>query len=48
LPPESARANKRFFRDQVPTPAFDALARSVYRENCEGAAAQTAFARFAR
>ena len=35
LPPESARATKRFFREQFPVPGLDALAREVYRQNCE-------------
>jgi len=46
LPVESMRANKRFFREQVPVPGLDALAREVYRANCEAGAAEAAFARF--
>jgi enoyl-CoA hydratase/carnithine racemase len=46
LPAESIRATKRFFREQVPVPGLDALAREVYRENCEAGSAQAAFARF--
>ena len=46
LPVASAQANKRFFRKQVPVPGLDALAREVYRENCEAGSAQGAFARF--
>lgn len=47
LPAESTQAVKRFFRDRVPVPGLDALAREVYRENCEAASAQMTFARFA-
>ena len=46
LPVASAQATKRFFREQVPVPGLDALAREVYRENCEAGSAQAAFARF--
>ncbi|MBS0336107.1 MAG: enoyl-CoA hydratase/isomerase family protein [Proteobacteria bacterium] len=46
LPPESARATKRFFREQVPVPGLDALAREAYRQNCEAGSAEGAFARF--
>jgi enoyl-CoA hydratase/carnithine racemase len=46
LPPESARATKRFFREQVPVPGLDALAREVYRQNCEAGSADGSFARF--
>jgi len=46
LPPESAQANKRFFREQMAVPGLDALAREVYRKNCEAGSAQAAFARF--
>ena len=46
LPAESARATKRFFREQVSVPGLDALAREVYRENCATAAAAATFARF--
>jgi enoyl-CoA hydratase/carnithine racemase len=46
LPAESIRATKRFFREQVLIPGLDALARQVYRGNCEAGSAQAAFARF--
>ena len=46
LPPESTRATKRFFREQVPVPGLDALAREVYRQNCEAGSAEGAFERF--
>ncbi len=46
LPAESAGATKRFFREQVPVPGLDDLAREVYRQNCEAGAAESAFARF--
>lgn len=46
LPVASTQATKRFFREQVPIPGLDALAREVYRENCEAGSAQAAFARF--
>jgi enoyl-CoA hydratase/carnithine racemase len=46
LPPQSAQATKRFFREQVPVPGLDALAREVYRQNCEAGSADSAFARF--
>lgn len=46
LPVESVRATKRFFREHVPVPGLDALARGVYRENCDAGAAEAAFARF--
>ena len=46
LPPESAQATKRFFREQVPLPGLDALAREVYRLNCEAGSADSAFERF--
>ncbi len=36
LPVASTQATKRFFREQVPVPRLDDLAREVYRENCEG------------
>jgi len=45
LPVESVRATKRFFREQVPIPGLDALAREVYRQNCEAGSAQVTFAR---
>jgi enoyl-CoA hydratase/carnithine racemase len=43
LPAESTRATKRFFREQVPVPGLDALAREVYRQNCEAGSADGAF-----
>jgi enoyl-CoA hydratase/carnithine racemase len=46
LPAESAQATKRFFREQVPAPGLDALAREVYRLNCEAGSAEEGFARF--
>ena len=46
LPPESASATKRFFREQVGVPGLDALARDVYRANCEAGSAEAGFARF--
>jgi enoyl-CoA hydratase/carnithine racemase len=46
LPAESVRATKRFFREQIPVPGLDPLAREVYRENCEAGSAQATFARF--
>jgi enoyl-CoA hydratase/carnithine racemase len=45
LPVESVRATKRFFREQTPVPGLDALAREVYRRNCEAESAQASFAR---
>ena len=48
LPAESVRSTKRFFREQVPVPGLDDLAREVYRQNCEAGSAGAAFARFAR
>ena len=39
LPPQSAQATKRFFRENVPTPGLDDLAREVYRENFEAGSA---------
>jgi hypothetical protein len=47
LPVESVRGTKRFFREQVPVPGLDALAREVYREKCEAGSAQATFTRFA-
>ncbi len=47
LPVASTQATKRFFREQAPMPGLDALAREVYRENCEAGSAQAAFARLA-
>lgn len=46
LPAGSAQATKRFFREQVPVPGLDALAREVYRLNCEAGSADGAFERF--
>jgi hypothetical protein len=46
LPAESTRATKRFFREQIPVPGLDALAREVYRQNCEAGSADGAFDRF--
>jgi enoyl-CoA hydratase/carnithine racemase len=46
LPSQSARATKRFFRENVPVPGLDALAREAYRQNCEAGSADDAFARF--
>jgi enoyl-CoA hydratase/carnithine racemase len=46
LPVASAQATKRFFRDQLPVPGLDALARAVYQENCAAGSAQAAFDRF--
>jgi enoyl-CoA hydratase/carnithine racemase len=46
LPAQSAHATKRFFREQVPVPGLDSLAREVYRRNCEAGSAAAAFARF--
>jgi enoyl-CoA hydratase/carnithine racemase len=47
LPVASVQATKRFFREQVPVPGLDALAREVYAANCDAGAADAAFARFA-
>ncbi len=46
LPVASTQATKRFFREQVRIPGLDALAREVYRQNCEAGSAQAAFGRF--
>ena len=46
LPATSAQATKRFFREHTPVPRLDALARDVYRRNCEAGSAADAFARF--
>ena len=46
LPAGSAQATKRFFREQVPVPGLDALAREAYRLNCEAGSADSAFERF--
>jgi enoyl-CoA hydratase/carnithine racemase len=45
LPAESAQATKRFFREQVPVHGLDALAREVYRLNCEAGSADGTFER---
>jgi len=39
LPPQSAQATKRFFRENVPTAGLDDLAREVYRQNFEAGSA---------
>ena len=39
LPPVSAQATKRFFRENQQVPGLDALAREVYRENFEAGSA---------
>ncbi len=44
LPPLAAQSNKRFFREKLPVPGLDALARVVYRENFEAGSAD--FGRF--
>lgn len=46
LPMDSAQATKRFFREQVPVPGLDTLAREIYRANCEAGSARAAFSRF--
>jgi enoyl-CoA hydratase/carnithine racemase len=46
LPPQSVQATKRFFREQLPVPGLDDLARDVYRLNFGEGAADTAFDRF--
>jgi enoyl-CoA hydratase/carnithine racemase len=46
LPVASVQSTKRFFREQVPVLGLDALAREIYRENCEDGSGQAAFARF--
>lgn len=48
LPAESVQSTKRFFREHVPIPGLDDLAREVYRQNCEAGSAEAAFARFGR
>ena len=47
LPGDSVRATKRFFREQVRVPGLDALAREVYRQNCDSESAQATFMRLA-
>jgi enoyl-CoA hydratase/carnithine racemase len=46
LPAESAQATKRFFREQIPVPGLDEVARDVYRQNCESGTAQASFSNF--
>ena len=46
LPPQAAQATKRFFRETLPVPGLDDLAREVYRQNFEAGSADGAFARF--
>lgn len=46
LPVESTQATKRFFREQLPVPGLDDLAREAYRRNCEAGSADGAFDRF--
>lgn len=46
LPVDSVQATKRFFREQVPVPGLDALAREVYRGNYESGPMTAAFSRF--
>lgn len=46
LPVASVQATKRFFREQLPLPGLDALAREVYGANCAAGSAQAAFERF--
>jgi hypothetical protein len=46
MPAESVRATKRFFAEHPPVPGLDALAREVYRANCESGAADETFKRF--
>jgi enoyl-CoA hydratase/carnithine racemase len=46
LPVASVQSTKRFFREQVPVPGLDELAREIYRANCDSGSAQAAFTRF--
>ena len=46
LPPGSVRSTKRFFREQVPVPGLDDLARETYRQDFEAGSADRAFERF--
>lgn len=39
LPPNAVQSTKRFFREKLPVPGLDALAREVYRENFEAGSA---------
>jgi enoyl-CoA hydratase/carnithine racemase len=45
LPVGSVRATKRFFGRHATTPGLDAIAREVYRLNCEDGAAEASFRR---
>jgi len=45
LPEGSVRATKRFFNRHVTAPGLDAIAREVYRLNCEDGAAEATFQR---
>ncbi|KPK03917.1 MAG: hypothetical protein AMJ64_14735 [Betaproteobacteria bacterium SG8_39] len=45
LPAGSLRATKRFFGQHATTPGLDAIAREVYRVNCEDGAAEATFRR---
>lgn len=45
LPAGSVRATKRFFRQHGTTQGLDAIAREVYRVNCEDGAAEATFRR---
>ena len=46
MPAESVRATKRFFAGHPEGEGLDALARDVYRANCEAGAADATFKRF--
>ncbi|MDA0226017.1 MAG: enoyl-CoA hydratase/isomerase family protein [Proteobacteria bacterium] len=46
LPRDAARAVKPFMAEHGPSAALDALAREVYRKNCEAGGAAGTFARF--
>lgn len=46
LPAASAATTKRFFREQVPVPGLDALARDAYRADLASGSAAASFARF--
>lgn len=45
LPDGAVRATKRFFAQHATTPGLDAIAREVYRVNCEDGAAEATFRR---
>lgn len=45
LPDASARATKRFFAQLGPVQGLDAIAREIYRVNCESGAAEETFRR---